>query len=215
MDDNNDNNNDGDNFLLNKNNAYVDDDKKDDVIVLSEMDEYGRRVIFGRVGVNNKNKNGGVIKDDLLLSHWRVKSLILSKLVGFTNWRNTDVLPSNNLDVASCLNYHLGLVSLSAPGKVNAGVIYQCNQNIQPNLANYLKICFTALQTVGHIKNHRQLLLAPGLRGYFIDIWRTLTLSALNVITPTISVSFFLPLYFVWIQEIQWIMPIIIPYVKF
>lgn len=142
-------------------------------------------------------------KEPFMFSAWNKRSDVLADLQADDAWRSTGPqwgpLPKSlELDVGKCLSEHLEIFpkidTVSGKPILNGALdeqsytdraMYSSDRTINRSLMERLDLAFQAMHNTTEIVTHREILAFPGLRGYFIDVWRTLVLNGRNAITPS------------------------------
>lgn len=109
-------------------------------------------------------------KDPYMFSLWSKRSDPLQQLQADSTWRTVFPLPKpyDLNSVGTCLSEHLGLEAKRDP---------TIRQDV-------LDDAYRALVDHKPIVSHRDVILFSSLRGYFIDLWRTVILTGRNAMTP-------------------------------
>lgn len=149
------------------------------LVIESGADELGRCFVAQTISSCDDGK------DPFLLGEWHQQSRVLKALHSDLEWKQS---PSSNMGggVGSCLSKLLGLV----PVRDALTGIYYADAKMVPNEKETqdgsvatLDLAFAAMVGRHRIVSHRDILSCPGLRGYFIDLWKTLILSGTKCLT--------------------------------
>ena len=113
------------------------------------------------------------------------------------DWSPVGSLPKlHEIDVGNCLSEHLDIIpkrdTVSGKPILNGASdcisytdrsMYAPDRSVNRILLQKLDLAFEAMVGQNEITNHRDILFVSGLRGYFMDLWRTIVLNGRNAIT--------------------------------